>query len=79
MGAFAGAGWRVEDVRLRNLLPLGVPHPTLNRLATPIWKASQALSHVPFLSLAATSVEVEATRHGPLALAPPTAATAAKA
>ena len=75
----AGAGWRVEEARLRNLLPLSIPNETLNRFATPVWKISQALSHVPILSLAATSVEVEATRPGPLALAPPTAATATTA
>jgi SAM-dependent methyltransferase len=71
----AGAGWHVDDARLRNLLPLGVPNETLNRIATPVWRISQALSHVPILSLVATSVEVEATRPGALALAPPAAVT----
>ena len=75
----AGAGWRVETARLRNFLPLSIPNETLNRVATPVWKASQALSRVPILSLVATSVEIEATRPGALALAPPTAATAATA
>jgi 2-polyprenyl-3-methyl-5-hydroxy-6-metoxy-1,4-benzoquinol methylase len=75
----AGAGWRVEEARLRNLLPLSIPNETLNRFATPVWKISQALSHVPILSLVATSVEVEATRPGPLTLAPPTAAATATA
>jgi hypothetical protein len=69
----------VEEVRLRNLLPLSIPNERLNRVATPVWKTSQALSRVPILSLAATSVEVEATRPGPLALATPTAATATTA
>jgi SAM-dependent methyltransferase len=72
----AGAGWRVEEARLRNLLPLSIPSETLNRFAAPVWKISQALSHVPILSLVATSVEVEAMRPGALALAPPTATAA---
>lgn len=68
----AGAGWRVEAARRRNMLPLSIPNATLNRVAVPVWKVSQALSHVPILSLAATTVEVEATRPGALTLAPPT-------
>ena len=68
----AGAGWRVEAARRRNMLPLSIPAATLNRVATPVWKISSALSHVPILSLVATTVEVEATRPGALTLAPPT-------
>ena len=75
----AGAGWRVEAARRRNMLPLSIPNETLNRVAVPVWKISQALSHVPILSLVATTVEVEATRPGPLALASPTVAGAAAA
>jgi ubiquinone/menaquinone biosynthesis C-methylase UbiE len=58
----AGAGFRVDDVRLRNMLPLSIPNELLNRMAVPLWRASLALSRIPGLSLIATSVEVDATK-----------------
>jgi ubiquinone/menaquinone biosynthesis C-methylase UbiE len=55
-------GFRVEDVRRRNLLPLSVPNRVLNRYARQVWTLNDKLAKVPMLPLIATTVEVDATR-----------------
>jgi len=55
-------GYRVERVRLANMLPLTVDHPLVNRLAGAIWRLNRALAAVPGLNRLATNVEVYATR-----------------
>jgi len=58
----AGHGYRVEDVRLANMLPLTVDHPLAARLAGPIWQVNRLLAAIPGLNRLATNVEVYATR-----------------
>ena len=55
-------GYRVEEVRLANMLPLTVDHPVATRLAGPIWKLNLWLARLPMLDRLATNVEVYATR-----------------
>jgi ubiquinone/menaquinone biosynthesis C-methylase UbiE len=55
-------GYRVDEVRLANMLPLTVDHPTVTRVAGAIWALNRLLSRVPVLNRLATNVEVYATR-----------------
>lgn len=54
-------GFRVDDFRRANLLPLTVTHPLLWRYSAPIWAVNRALGHVPGVSLFATNLELDAT------------------
>ncbi len=57
----AGHGFRVDEFRRTNLLPLTLDHQLAARLEGPIWRANRALAHVPGLALLATNLELEAT------------------
>lgn len=54
-------GFRVDDFRRRNLLPLTVEHPVAWRLSGAIWELNRALAHVPGLAVLATNLELDAT------------------
>jgi ubiquinone/menaquinone biosynthesis C-methylase UbiE len=54
-------GFRVDEARLANMLPLTVSHPLATRHAKSIWKANTALARVPVLDRLATNVEAIAT------------------
>jgi 2-polyprenyl-3-methyl-5-hydroxy-6-metoxy-1,4-benzoquinol methylase len=56
-----GAGFRVEDFRRTNLLPLTVEHPLVWRLSAIVWRLNVALARIPPLSLLATNLELDAT------------------
>jgi ubiquinone/menaquinone biosynthesis C-methylase UbiE len=58
-------GFRVDELRLANLLPLTVSHPLAGRFADRIWRANLALGRVPGLNRLATNVEAVATAPGP--------------
>jgi SAM-dependent methyltransferase len=53
-------GFRVDAVRLSNLLPLTLTHPLVQRRARPMWAVNRALGSVPGLRLLATNVELDA-------------------
>jgi cyclopropane fatty-acyl-phospholipid synthase-like methyltransferase len=55
-------GFRVTELRLANMLPLGLTGPRGERLAQPIWRANRALARVPGLNQLATNVELVARR-----------------
>jgi SAM-dependent methyltransferase len=55
-------GFRIDELRWMNMLPLTIPGPFTNRLAGPIWRANRALSRVPGVAVLATNVELVATR-----------------
>ena len=55
-------GFRVLELRLANMLPLGLTGPRGERLAGPIWTANRWLSRVPGLNQLATNVELVAQR-----------------
>ena len=57
----AGNGFRVDDFRRTNLLPLTVEHALAWRLSGAIWRFNVALGRVPGLSLLATNLELDAT------------------
>jgi ubiquinone/menaquinone biosynthesis C-methylase UbiE len=57
----AARGFRVDDFRRTNMLPLTVEHPIASRLSGPIWKVNRALSHLPGLTFLATNLELDAT------------------
>lgn len=54
-------GFRVEAVRLANMLPLTISHPLAARHAERIWEVNTALARIPGLNRLATNVEVIAT------------------
>jgi ubiquinone/menaquinone biosynthesis C-methylase UbiE len=54
-------GFRVDDFRRTNMLPLTIEHPLVWRLSRPIWELNRALGHVPGLSLSATNLELDTT------------------
>jgi ubiquinone/menaquinone biosynthesis C-methylase UbiE len=54
-------GFRVDEARLANMLPLTISHPLATRHARWIWKANTALARVPGLDRLATNVEAIAT------------------
>lgn len=54
--------FRVEELRLANMLPLGLTGTTAMRLAPAIWTANRGLSRVPGLNRVATNVELVARR-----------------
>jgi 2-polyprenyl-3-methyl-5-hydroxy-6-metoxy-1,4-benzoquinol methylase len=54
-------GFRVDEFRRTNLLPLTIQHPLAWRLAGPIWRLNRALRHLPPLSLLATNLELDTT------------------
>lgn len=55
-------GFRVEELRLANVLPLGLTSATAQRVAPALWAANRALSRVPGLNRIATNVELIARR-----------------
>jgi 2-polyprenyl-3-methyl-5-hydroxy-6-metoxy-1,4-benzoquinol methylase len=57
-------GFRVDDFRRMNMLPLTVEHPLAWRFSGAIWAANRGLAHVPGLSLLSTNVELDATALG---------------
>lgn len=57
----ASQGFRVDDFRRTNLLPLTVAHRLAWRMSEPIWKLNRALGHVPGLAMLATNLELDAT------------------
>ncbi|MEA2216577.1 MAG: hypothetical protein QOK19_2138, partial [Solirubrobacteraceae bacterium] len=57
----AGHGFRVDQFRRTNMLPLTVDHRLAGRVGGPIWQANRALARVPGLALLATNLELEAT------------------
>ena len=54
-------GFRVDDFRRTNMLPLTLSHPLAWRLSAPIWQLNRLLARVPGLSLLATNLELDAT------------------
>lgn len=60
-GILTAHGFRIDDFRRRNLLPLTVEHPIAWRLSEAIWTVNRALAHVPGLALLATNLELDAT------------------
>jgi ubiquinone/menaquinone biosynthesis C-methylase UbiE len=54
-------GFRVDQFRRTNLLPLTIQHPLAWRLAGPIWKLNRALRYLPGLSMLATNLELDTT------------------
>ncbi len=54
-------GFRVDEFRRTNMLPLTIDHPLVARLRDPIWQVNRALARVPGLALLATNLELEAT------------------
>jgi 2-polyprenyl-3-methyl-5-hydroxy-6-metoxy-1,4-benzoquinol methylase len=54
-------GFRVDDFRRTNMLPLTVEHPLAWRLSGPIWNVNRALARVPGVALLATNLELDAT------------------
>lgn len=54
-------GFRVDDFRRTNMLPLTVDHPVVWRLRGEIWSLNRALARVPGLALLATNLELDAT------------------
>jgi SAM-dependent methyltransferase len=54
-------GFRVDDFRRANLLPLTLTAPLAQRFSEPIWALNRALSRVPGVSLVATNLELDAT------------------
>jgi 2-polyprenyl-3-methyl-5-hydroxy-6-metoxy-1,4-benzoquinol methylase len=57
----AAHGFRVDAVRLANMLPLTLTHPLVTRHAQRIWAANRGLSRIPGISRLATNVDVIAT------------------
>jgi 2-polyprenyl-3-methyl-5-hydroxy-6-metoxy-1,4-benzoquinol methylase len=55
-------GFRIEELRLANMLPLGLTSDTARRATPLIWSANRALSRVPGVNRAATNVELIARR-----------------
>jgi SAM-dependent methyltransferase len=55
-------GFGVTELRLANMLPLGLTGPRGERLADPIWNANRRLARVPGLRRLATNVELVARR-----------------
>jgi 2-polyprenyl-3-methyl-5-hydroxy-6-metoxy-1,4-benzoquinol methylase len=54
-------GFRVDDFRRTNMLPLTVEHPLAWRLSRPIWNVNRVLARVPGLSMLATNLELDTT------------------
>jgi 2-polyprenyl-3-methyl-5-hydroxy-6-metoxy-1,4-benzoquinol methylase len=57
----ASHGFRVEDVRLANMLPLTIDHPLVRRFSGAIWWLNKALARIPGLRRLATNVEADAS------------------
>jgi ubiquinone/menaquinone biosynthesis C-methylase UbiE len=55
------AGFRVDDFRRANMLPLTIEHQLAWRVRGPLWTLNQALSRLPVLRLLATNLELDAT------------------
>jgi ubiquinone/menaquinone biosynthesis C-methylase UbiE len=54
-------GFRIDELRLANMLPLTLSHPFAARHAERIWRANRALARVPGINRLATNVEAVAT------------------
>jgi SAM-dependent methyltransferase len=54
-------GFRIDDFRRTNMLPLTISHPLASRFSGPIWEANRQLARVPGLNLLATNLELDAT------------------
>jgi 2-polyprenyl-3-methyl-5-hydroxy-6-metoxy-1,4-benzoquinol methylase len=54
-------GFRVDEFRRTNLLPLTVEHPLVWRMSGAIWKVNRALGRMPGVRLLATNLELDAT------------------
>lgn len=54
-------GYRVDDFRRTNMLPLTIEHPLAWRLRDAIWWLNCALARIPGLELLATNLELDAT------------------
>ena len=54
-------GFRVDDFRRTNMLPLTLEHPLAWRLSGPIWSLNRALARVPGVALLATNLELDTT------------------
>jgi ubiquinone/menaquinone biosynthesis C-methylase UbiE len=55
-----GHGFRVEEIRRANMVPLTLSAAPARRLARPIWELNRGLARVPGLNLLATNVELVA-------------------
>jgi 2-polyprenyl-3-methyl-5-hydroxy-6-metoxy-1,4-benzoquinol methylase len=55
-------GFRVQELRLANMLPLTITAPWLQPLGGALWATSRALARVPLLNRLATNVELVARR-----------------
>ncbi len=58
-------GFRVEELRRANMLPLTLSGRAAARLARPLWALNRALARVPGLNLLATNVELVARSPSP--------------
>jgi 2-polyprenyl-3-methyl-5-hydroxy-6-metoxy-1,4-benzoquinol methylase len=54
-------GFRVDEFRRTNMLPLTIEHPLAWRLSGAIWGLNRALARIPGISLVATNLELDAT------------------
>jgi 2-polyprenyl-3-methyl-5-hydroxy-6-metoxy-1,4-benzoquinol methylase len=57
-----GHGFRIEDLRLANMVPLGLTSDAARRAAPTLWRLNTALSRVPGLNRVATNVQLVARR-----------------
>jgi SAM-dependent methyltransferase len=57
----AAHGFRIDDFRRTNMLPLTVEHPLAWRLSSQIWGANRALARVPGVEFLATNLELDLT------------------
>jgi len=57
----SGHRFRVDELRLSNMLPLTLAHPLADRHAETIWAVNRGLARVPALNQLATNVEAVAT------------------
>jgi ubiquinone/menaquinone biosynthesis C-methylase UbiE len=55
-------GFRVDELRLANMLPLTISHPLAGRYAGQIWRINVALGRLPVVNRVATNVEAVASR-----------------
>jgi SAM-dependent methyltransferase len=57
-------GFRVEEARLANMVPLTLPGPLVARLTPVLWALNRGLSKVPLLRVLATNLEAIALKPG---------------
>jgi hypothetical protein len=61
VGLIGANGFRIDQFRRTNMLPLTISSPLAWRYTKYIWRANRLLGRIPVLNLLATNLEVEAT------------------